>query len=196
MWKIRSDKDNRKLLNELPTIRLFDLEHPYGIGIYNRLSLRPLTWLSKIIRRVRNAPINHMGVVHWKAGSGGLVFTEANEKGVNTTSLYSKIDKWTKRDDILIALIPKKQRLLTNEEVVKKVKLEIGKPYGFFALLQFLLATLRRHPLRSKALREGRVHVCSTLMIKILTNWISAWTYTPKEIWDSKSFTKYRIKLK
>jgi hypothetical protein len=191
-WSIRNDKENRELINALPTVKITELQHPYGIAQYDPFSWRPLSWLSKIIRRVRNSPVNHMKVVHWEEGRG-LVTTEANEKGVVTNPLVDSILRYKDRGTLVVALIPVKNIL--NEEVTEKAKKERGKPYGFLSLLQFFWATIRRKPVRSKALRSGKVQVCSTLLVRLLTRSGSYWTYTPKEIWDSNKFIKKKVIL-
>lgn len=194
-WKIRSDKESLELIDSLPHTKSFP-NPVFAIGIHNPFSLfRPMSWLSTIIRRIRNSPINHMGVVFYSVKSNKVVFAEADQKGVHATDLQLKVEKWKKTKSTLVLFELRPGKAVSNEFVSGTYDEIEHTKYGVFQLFNFWLATIRQHPVRSKKLREGKVYVCSTAMMKLLGS-NQFWVYSPKEIWDSSLFIKKKLILK
>lgn len=180
---IRNDKDNVAILNQY---ELTDelIEGAIGL-VYNKFHwFRLLTWLSKIIRRVRNSPINHCFTLFRK--DGRWYVSEAIETGITSSLLSDKIVKWKKRGDIVLIKYPPKVDKPALHHFIEKYK---DFRYGFETLLKFFWATLLRQPLKSKASRLLKHFVCSQ-WCALLDGRYNAYRFSPKEIFDLPYKTK------
>lgn len=180
---IRSDKENREIMNSY-TVTSTVMHGAIGM-VYNKFYLyKPMRYLSKIIRRVRNSPANHCFTLYKLKGVWYV--SEAIEKGiVNTTTLESKIAKWKRNGDIVIIKYPPK----ANSKLRSLIKEYEGTRYGFWTLIKFLWATITRKPLRSRKAREYKHFVCSQ-WCALLDGRPDAYRYSPKEIFDLQYPTK------
>lgn len=144
--------------------------------------LKPMSWLAALIRLFTGSPYNHAGIVH--EINGRLFFCEADENGVHTELLESRLEG--SKSKILIL----RPRFNFNAEIINfNCENILGRKYGEWLLIKYAFAILTGQPMRSEEARKGNTFVCTHVAAYVhgLNNW---WRTSPKELYNDPRFIK------